>query len=155
MKTALRSLTWLLLGLSLVLLAGCPKQPARINIVLNAANSVNPDAQGQALSVVVRIYQLKDKGRFEAADYNAIWKSDKETLLEDLLDRQERMIQPGTQEMLEIQANAMANYLGAMALFRNPTGDSWRKVIPVLKNSTQKISLMLREHTIEISASSK
>jgi type VI secretion system protein VasD len=155
MKTARRLLTWFLLGLLLVLLAGCPKQPARVNIVLNAASNVNPDAQGQALSVVVRIYQLKDKGRFEAADYNAIWKSDKETLSEDLLERQERMIQPGTQEMLEIQANSMANYLGAVALFRNPSGDSWRKIVPIIKNASQKIGLTLREHTIEIVASSK
>jgi type VI secretion system protein VasD len=155
MKTACRLLSWILLGLSVVLLAGCPKQPAKVNIVLNAANNVNPDAGGQALSVVVRIYQLKDKGRFESADYNAIWKSDKETLSEDLLERQERMIQPGTKEMLEIQTNSQANYIGAVALFRNPSGDSWRKIIPISKNTTQKIGLTLREQTIEIVSGSK
>lgn len=155
MNTTRRLLTWLLSGLALVLLIGCPKEPARVNIVLNAANNVNPDARGQALSVVVRIYQLKDKGRFESADYNALWKSDKETLSDDLLERQERMVQPGTQEMLEIQANSMANYLGAVALFRNPSGDTWRKIIPIRKNAPQKISLMLRDQSIEIVAGSK
>jgi len=155
MKTASRLLSWIFLGLSVVVLTGCPKQPAKVNIVLNAASNVNPDARGQALSVVVRIYQLKDKGRFESADYNAIWKSDKETLSEDLLERQERMIQPGTQEMLEIQANAQANYIGAVALFRNPSGDSWRRIIPIKKNAAQKIGLTLREQTIEIVSSSK
>jgi type VI secretion system protein VasD len=155
MRTARRLLLWILSSLALVCLAGCPKQPVKVNIVLNAAANVNPDAGGQALSVVVRIYQLKDKGRFEAADYNAIWKSDKDTLSDDLLERQERMIQPGTQEMIEIQPNPAANYLGAVALFRNPSGDTWRKIIPIRKNAAQKVGLSLHEQTIEIVASSK
>jgi type VI secretion system protein VasD len=155
MKIARRLLLWIPFGLSLVLLAGCPKQPTKVNIVLNAAANVNPDARGQALSVVVRIYQLKDKGRLESADYNAIWKSDKETLSDDLLERQERVVQPGTQEMLEIQSNPMANYIGAVALFRNPSGDSWRKIIPIGKGATQRIGLTLREQTIDIIASSR
>jgi type VI secretion system protein VasD len=155
MRTVRRLFVWILFSLALVCLAGCPKEPVKVSIVLNAASNVNPDTQGQALSVVVRIYQLKDKGRFESADYNAIWKSDKDTLADDLLERQERMIQPGTQEMLEIQANPAANYLGAVALFRNPTGDTWRKVIPIRKNAAQKVGLSLREQSIEIVATSK
>jgi len=143
------------IALSMVLLAGCPKEPVKVNMVLNAATNVNPDAGGQPLSVVVRIYQLKDKGRIEAADYNAIWKSDRETLSDDLLERQERVVQPGTQEMLEIQANPMANYLAAVALFRNPSGDTWRRIIPISKNRAQKLTFTLRENTIELTASAK
>ena len=109
MKTARRLLLWTLSGPVIFLLAGCPKQPTRINVVLSAATDVNPDPSGQALSVVVRIYQLKDKGRLESADYNAILRSDKEALSDDLLERQERVVQPGTQEMLEIQANPMSS----------------------------------------------
>jgi type VI secretion system VasD/TssJ family lipoprotein len=55
--------------------------------------------------------------------------------------------------MLEIQAKPEAKYLGAVALFRNPSGDAWRKIIPIGKGATQKISLTLREQTIEISSS--
>ena len=155
MKAARHLLLLIPLGLSLTLLAGCPKQPAKISVVLNAAATVNPDTSGQALSVVVRIYQLKDKGRLESADYNAIWKSDKETLSDDLLERQERIVQPGTQEMLEIQTNPMANYLAAVALFRNPSGDTWRKIIPIAKGKEQRISLALSERTIEITSSAR
>ncbi len=155
MKAARHLLLLIPLGLSSMLLTGCPKQPAKINIVMNAAANINPDTSGQALSVVVRIYQLKDKGRLESADYNAIWKSDKETLSDDLLERQERIVQPGTQEMIEIQTNPMANYLAAVALFRNPSGDSWRKIIPINKGKTQKIALALREQTIEITSSAR
>src|ERR1035438_5224895 len=42
---------------------GCPKQPAHklVSLVLEAAPNVNPDPSGQALSVVVRVYQLDRK----------------------------------------------------------------------------------------------
>ena len=130
---------------------GCPKQPAHklVSLVLEAAPNVNPDPSGQALSVVVRVYQLKDKGRFDAADYNAIWRSDKETLSDDFLDVQERVVQPGTQEILDINPNPMASYLGVVALFRNPSGDTWRRIIPI-SGKNPKINLSLREYSIEL-----
>jgi type VI secretion system protein VasD len=150
-----RQLLWCsMIASGFLLLTACPKEPARINMVLAAGPNVNPDPSGQALSVVVRIYQLKDKGRLEAADYNAIWKSDKDTLSDDFLDRQERVVQPGTQEMLEIKANPMAAYLGVVALFRNPTGDTWRKIIPI-KGKNLKVSLSLREQSIELTSLGK
>jgi len=57
--------------------------------------------------------------------------------------------------MLEIQANPAARYVGVVALFRNPAGDTWRKIIPIGTGASQKIGLTLREQTIEIVSSSK
>jgi type VI secretion system protein VasD len=154
MKSAFRWLWWFFLGASLLLLAACPKQPARVNMTVVAAPNVNPDSSGQALSVVVRIYQLKDKGRLEAADYNAILKSDKETLGEDFLDRQERVVQPGTQETLEIKTHPMTAFIGVVALFRNPAGEGWRRVIPI-SGKNPKLNLSLREQSIELLSAAK
>lgn len=154
MRNLNRFVSWSLLGLALVLLAGCPPKAAatRVTLVLNAAVNVNPDISGQPLSVVVRIYQLRDKGRLETADYSAIWKSDKETLSDDLIQRQERIVQPGTQEMMEIQAEPLAAYLGVVALFRAPSGDTWRKIIPLTKGKAQKFSLTLREQSVDVTS---
>jgi type VI secretion system protein VasD len=120
-------------------------------MVLNAGPNLNPDTRGQALSVVVRIYQLKDKGRLELADYNAVWKNEKEALADDLVRRQERVVQPGTQENIEVTADPQAAYIGVVALFRNPAGDSWRQIIP-LSGKTQAITLSLSEQNLEISS---
>jgi type VI secretion system protein VasD len=122
-------------------------------MVLNGGADLNPDQNGQPLSVVVRVYQLKDKGRLESADYNAILKSERETLSDDLVERQERVVQPGTQEMLEISANPAARYLGIVALFRNPAGDTWRRILPVSQSKTQKINITLRAQTLEVTSS--
>jgi type VI secretion system protein VasD len=134
---------------------GCPPPQTRVQVAINAAEKVNPDTGGQPLSVVVRIYQLKDKGRLETADYNAIWKSDKETLSDDMLERQERIVLPGTQEMLEILTNSSASYLGVVALFRNPSGDTWRKIVPLNKGKSQKLAVVLSEQTVEVTSKAK
>lgn len=155
MKIVHASLCWSILCWASLCLIGCSKEPPRINIVLNAGGDVNPDPSGQALSVVVRIYQLKDKGRLESADYNSIWRSEQQTLSDDLLERQERIVQPGTQEMLEIRTNPAAVYLGIVALFRNPAGDTWRRIIPVGQSETQRITLALRGNNIEITSTGR
>ncbi len=150
-----RRVLWLLIPAAvLLLLTGCPKEQARVNVVLSAAQNINLDPSGQPLSVVVRIYQLKDPGRLESADYDAILKSDKETLSDDFLDRQERIVQPGSRETLEIRTNPLTAYLGIVGLFRNPSGDTWRKIIPV-KGKNPKIVLSVREQSIEISSVDK
>jgi type VI secretion system protein VasD len=149
MANARRLISQLVLAASLLLLIGCPKEPMKVNMTLSAAANLNPDIAGRAFSVVVRVYQLKDKGRFETADYSALWKSDRETLSDDFLDRQERTLQPGAQEILEIRANPLAAYLGVVALYQNPTGDTWRKIVPISRNN-QRIQLSLREQNIEI-----
>ncbi len=137
--------------LMMLLSAGCGKEPARVHIAMAAAPDINPDPAGEALSVVVRIYQLKDAGRLETADYYAIWKSDKETLSDDYLERQERVLQPGDNKTFQIRANPQAAYLGIVALFRNPTGDTWRKIVPI-RGKNPKINLSLHGQDIEISS---
>jgi len=159
-EVGMKSRFYLLMYSSLIvciawLALGCPPAQTRVRMVINAAGKLNPDSGGQSLSVVVRLYQLKDKGRMETADYNAIWKSDKETLADDMLERQERVLQPGTQEMLEIQPNTAASYLGIVALFRNPSGDTWRKVVPLNKSKVQKLAITLNEQTIEVTSTEK
>jgi type VI secretion system protein VasD len=153
MSNARHWLVCVFLFLCAFLAAGCPKQPTQVSMVLNAGADLNPDQNGQPLSVVVRVYQLKDKGRLESADYNAILKSERETLSDDLVERQERVVQPGTQEMLEISANPAARYLGIVALFRNPAGDMWRRILLVSQSKTQKINITLRAQTLEVTSS--
>ncbi len=153
MKNAYRLLFVVFLCAGVFFFAACPKEPVRINMVVSATNTVNPDDSGRPLSVVVRIYQLKDKGRLESADYNSLVKSDS-ILSEDVVERQERVVQPGTQATLDIRANPLANYVGVVALFRKPTGDGWRKIVPI-RGKEMKLNLSLNEQTIEVTSSTK
>jgi len=155
MRNALRLALLCPLCLTLFIsLTGCPKKAVNVELLLDATASVNPDPQGQPLSVVVRIYQLKDKGRLEKADYTAILKSDKSTLADDLLDTRERVLEPGKTETVPLQPDPAARYLGVVALFRAPVGDSWRRIVPI-RGKDEKISLSLQGQTIEVTSVSK
>ena len=154
MKMLRRLMSLLALVACLGFLTACPKQPARVNILIAAASNANPDPAGRGLSVVVQIYQLKDRGRFETADYGAILKKDRETLSDDYLDSQERVLQPGDQKVLEFSANPMAAYIGVAAMFRSPSGDSWRAIIPI-KGKKPKFAVNLRENSIELTSLAK
>ncbi len=149
MRYVARLLCWFSIFASLILCCACPKQAARVNMTVNAAADINRDADGHPLSVVVRVYQLKDKGRLESAEYGALLKSDTLVLAGDLLESKERILQPGAQDILEINSKPETNYLGIVALFRNPSGDSWRKIIPV-KGKDLKITVSLRAAGIDV-----
>jgi len=130
------------------------KKPVRISVAIAAGPNLNPDASGNPLSVVVRIYQLKDRGRFESADYDTLWKNEKEALADDLLQQLERVIRPGSQEIVDIQENPAATFIGVVALFRNPSGDSWRKIIPV-STKARSISVTLHDYAVDIAPNTK
>ncbi len=67
----------------LALLAACaggPPKPAVAKAQLVVASDVNPDAEGRASPVVVRVYQLKEEGAFNSADFFALFDKEQETL---------------------------------------------------------------------------
>jgi type VI secretion system protein VasD len=152
---ATRFFVGLIFLLLLVPFAACgAKKPVQISVAISAVSNLNPDSSGNPLSVVVRIYQLKDRGRFERADYDALWKNEKETLADDLIQQVERVLRPGSQEIVAFQGNPAAAFIGVVALFRNPSGDSWRKVIPI-SSKVGKFSVTLHDYVVEIAPTKK
>jgi type VI secretion system protein VasD len=155
MRTNARFFVGMIFLLLLIQITACGgKKQVRLNVAISAASNLNPDPSGNPLSVVVRIYQLKDSGRFERADYDALWKNEKETLADDLIQQIERVIHPGSQEIVDVQANPAAGFIGVLALFRNPSGDSWRKVVPV-RSKVKGVSVTLHDYVVEIIPNTK
>jgi len=147
-----RTLTFLLSLLALVLLAALPgcgkKQLARVSI--QADGDINPDDRGGALPVVLRFYQLKNNGAFEAAAFAELWENEAAALGADLLERQEMTVFPNSRHSIEIVRNPLAGYLGVMALFRQPDGEAWRRTIRLVKKK-QKVYVLLRGQRLEVS----
>jgi len=113
----------LLLVMGLMLSAcGAPD----INVGLSSTANLNLGSSDQPLPVVVRIYQLSDKGPFESSNFNDIWKNDMSVLGDTLLTRNEVTISPSSQDTVEIQRHAQAKYVGVVAIFRNPVEKKWR-----------------------------
>lgn len=100
--------------------------PEPLHLGLSASPRLNPGEKGEALATVVRIYQLKGIGKMMGVSFDDLLDHDKDTLGEDFLGMQEVTINPGDKLDPPVVRNAEARYVLAVALFRQPTGTTWK-----------------------------
>jgi type VI secretion system protein VasD len=122
--TVTASMKSLMLTAVLLLLAACGGP--MVNVELQSNQGLNPNRQGESLPVVVRVYQLNDKGAFESATFNQLWKQDEGVLGSTLLTRSEIIINPSTTDKVELDRHEQAKYVGIVAIFRNPVDRKWK-----------------------------
>ncbi len=138
-------------------MVGCGSGVKDVRVTLLPTNRLNPDESGGPLSVIVRVYQLKNRERFERADFRALWKNDEKVLEGDLLERKEVTVYPETKTSVELQVDQKkgVQFLGVMALFRKPEGELWRQVTSSDVSSwipfkTPTVKLILDEHKLKL-----
>jgi hypothetical protein len=73
----------------------------------------------------MRIYQLKDDIKLQAASFEQIWKEDATVLGPDIVKRDEVFVYPNTRTEVKFDRDASASHIVGAALFRNPKGRSW------------------------------
>ena len=122
---------------SAVSVAGCglttrsspPAEPAPLELEIVAADRLNPDENGQSLPTVIHIYQLKSAVKLERAEFERIYRAPGETLGADLLQTEEITLSPGEKLRRRLEREHSARVLAVVALFRRPTGSSWRALV--------------------------
>ena len=136
---------------------GCGSGMKDVRITLLPTDRLNPDESGAPLSVIVRVYQLKNRERFERADFRALWKNDEKVLEGDLLERKEVTVYPETKTSVELQVDQKkgVQFLGVMALFRKPEGELWRQITSSDVSSwvpfrTPRVKFILDEHKLTL-----
>lgn len=106
-----------------------PPKPCDVQIVtLNifAADNINPNENGNPRPVVVRLYQLKGDVRLLNAQYDDVLLKDKEALEDDILKRDEVTVFPNDFVEVKFERIKEAAFLGGVALFHSPKGQSWK-----------------------------
>ncbi|MEP6651877.1 MAG: type VI secretion system lipoprotein TssJ [Myxococcales bacterium] len=102
--------------------------PESQRVSLAASASLNPGENGEALATVVRLYQIRSTGKLTGVSFDDLLDRDKDTLGEDLLGVQEVTLNPGEKLEQPVKRKPETAYLMAVALFRQPTGTTWRVV---------------------------
>ncbi len=97
-------------------------------MVMRGSERLNPNDDGRALPVVVRVYQLKSSARMEEAEFEQIWHHDRETLGEDLLKVDEMYLYPNQRMGRAFRRDPAATHVVAVAIFRHPAGQTWRSI---------------------------
>ncbi|EIP2366762.1 type VI secretion system lipoprotein TssJ, partial [Escherichia coli] len=92
---------------------------------------INTSAAGIPLSVVVRIYQLKDNRNFDSADYQALFTGDSEVLAGDIIAQKDVWLQPGGSVAVDMPLDDAAKFTGVAAMFLEPDRkkNTWRVVL--------------------------
>jgi type VI secretion system protein VasD len=128
-----------------------PKEPLRLDLTVNAASTVNPDEQKRAAPIVVRVYELKTDGAFNAADFFTLQDKDKTVLADDLVKRDQFQLRPGEHVTVTRTADPATTTLGILAAYRDLPNSVWRAVyaLPVTSDkawyrfSTPKLKLTI------------
>ncbi|MBP0596736.1 type VI secretion system lipoprotein TssJ [Herbaspirillum sp. LeCh32-8] len=128
------------------------KKQEMLTIGIVTDNTANPDRQGRALSVVTRIYQLRDRQAFDQADYATLLKSDRTALAYDALSADTQTVSPNTGTRLSMPLSQATQYVGVVAFFRiTDKDDAWKLVVD-RKTLLSRPALMLdiSEYTIRV-----
>jgi type VI secretion system VasD/TssJ family lipoprotein len=124
-------------GLMSVLLAGaaalscahapvpCP-MPEPVRVSISAAARLNPSENGESLATTVRLYQLKDVSKLQAASLEQILDNDRAVLGDDLVSVKEITLYPGEAATPSLSRHEGALFFGVVAFFRHASGSEWR-----------------------------
>ena len=84
--------------------------------------------RGRAAPIVVRIYELKNDGAFEAADFFTLQTQDKTVLADDVAKRDELQLRPGEHQTLVRRPDSATKTIGVIAAYRDLPNAVWRAV---------------------------
>jgi type VI secretion system VasD/TssJ family lipoprotein len=91
-----------------------------IHVSIRASDRLNPGESGESLVTTVRLYQLKDVSKLQAASLEQILDNDRAVLGDTLY--------PGEAATPSLSRREGAPFLALVAFFRQPAGSAWRVV---------------------------
>jgi type VI secretion system protein VasD len=105
-----------------------------VNIDVNASADLNSDASGHANSVAVRVYQLKDRKRFDSASFSDLARRDQSVLAPDVQASVAAVVNPGASVSVSQPMQKETRFIAIAAFYRNAnqTG-AWKQVVAARK----------------------
>jgi type VI secretion system protein VasD len=101
----------------------CPALP--LTLAFSASPRSNALASGEGRPVQLRVYQLRSDARLRTASFEDVWQSDSKVLEGEVVSSEQHTIFPGSKQTITVAPKPDANYLGLVALFREPQGKDW------------------------------
>lgn len=107
------------------------KQIKTLHLDFTSRAALNVDGEQVPLSVMVRVYQLKDRKSVDAADYRTLLGNADTVLKNDLLASREVLVMPGGDVSLDMPLDADAKFVAVVGLFNRPDmkGNKWYLVL--------------------------
>jgi type VI secretion system protein VasD len=142
---------WLAIALQAVF-SGCASAPkpvvSTLQITVEAAADVNPDARRRASPVTVRVYALKTLSAFESADFFSLFEKDQATLGAEVVIKEELLLRPGESRVLNMKLGPEAKSLAYFAAFRDLEKATWRGSKTIVAGQVANIKVKVLQKQI-------
>jgi type VI secretion system protein VasD len=123
-----------------------PTLARKVTLRLHASEFLNVDAKGAGLSVVTRVYKLKDSAAFMQASYEALAATTPPRdapFVQDIVEVQEFLTFPGVNRDVVESVPPQAKFLAVVAFFRAPAEARWRFVFETKAAADSGVTLGL------------
>lgn len=141
----------ILLLVVLTMLSGCgffkkkppppPPEPTRVVLEFETTGDINPNLEGRASPLVLRIYQLKSYSAFSKADFFSLYEKDDQLLGGDLIKKEEIILKPAEKRTIHHKIPDDTRAIGLLGAFRNYEEAEWRAIAGVHPNITNVINI--------------
>jgi type VI secretion system protein VasD len=139
--------------LTVSLLDACGSaSPPLLQGTIKVDQAANPNLNGRASPIVVRVYELRSSAAFSGADFFSLFDNESETLAGDLVGREEYGLSPAETQPYRRQLQPDTKFIGVVAAFRDLEHSRWRQVVPVPaeRQSTIAIGIEARAVTLTV-----
>ena len=122
-----------------VVLVGCahappppppPPQPLDVQVRVVVAADVNPNRNGRASPIFLRVFELRDPSKFLNAEFDEVTLHADTVLAGTLIGREERMVEPGSTVELALKIDPATRLLGIVAEYSDLANSRWRTTSP-------------------------
>ncbi len=127
-----------------------PPPPTVIVAQVSAVASLNPDSEGRASPLVVRLYELTAGSPFDSADFFDLYDQDKATLGETFVAVDEIRVLPSETKTITRTLQPSTRFVGIVAAFRDVQLSTWRGLTEIPLNQTTTYDLMLDSLSVSI-----
>ncbi|UCF94634.1 MAG: type VI secretion system lipoprotein TssJ [Desulfobacterales bacterium] len=119
-----------------------PPEPTRVVLEFEAAGDINPNSEGRASPLVVRIYQLKSYSDFRDADFFALYEKDDQVLGKELVSKEEIILKPNEKRTVFFDETPdQTRTIGVLGIFRDYQQAQWKVATGVQPNKTSVIHI--------------
>ncbi|MCO1332940.1 type VI secretion system lipoprotein TssJ [Microbulbifer sp. OS29] len=141
-----------LIGVLALTVVGCQTTRRTLNLnttvelVVDTRNNVNPDDDGRASPVVVRVFMLADERQFAREDFLNLYENAQSRLGKDLIDTVIlKEFAPGEQRIEELALTPDVKYIGLLAEFVQYQDAEALIVLPIMDHKKNEYQISLAD----------
>ena len=121
-----------------------------LEMTLVGGPTLNPNTQGHASPVIVRIFDLSSTAAFEQADYAGLFEHPGESLQHDILAQEEIVLRPGDTQERKRALQPAVKALGIAAAFRDLEHGVWHITVPIKPGKRNFVLIDLDQSRIRL-----